>query len=83
MKFDRHTFWMIIGCALPLLFIFLAPALGISGSVPIIIFIGAMFAVHLFMPMHHHGGHEHVHGQDNDNTVKQTFNKENHEHHKH
>lgn len=53
----KHAFWMIIGCGLPLLLIFFAPALGISGDVSLFIFIIAMFACHLLMPMH--GGHKH------------------------
>lgn len=47
---------MIIGCTLPLLLIFLAPALGLSGDMSLLIFVIAMFACHLLMPMHH-GGH--------------------------
>ncbi len=54
----KHIIWMIIGCGLPLLLIFFAPALGISGNVSLFIFIIAMFACHLLMPMHH-GGHGH------------------------
>ena len=46
---------MIIGCGLPLVLIFFAPALGIHGDLSLFIFIAAMFACHLFMPMHHHG----------------------------
>lgn len=83
MKFDKHTLWMIIGCGLPLLLIFLAPALGISGNASIFIFIAAMFAVHLFMPMHNHGGHEHGLNQEQGNTDKPTSKAKNHEHHQH
>lgn len=83
MKFDKHMLWMIIGCGLPLLLIFLAPALGISNNVSIFIFIAAMFACHLFMPMHHHGGHEHGHNHEHGSTNEQTSKTENHEHHQH
>lgn len=55
----KHIIWMIIGCTVPLLLIFLAPSLGISGNVSFFIFIVAMFACHLLMPMHH-GGHAHA-----------------------
>ncbi|WP_242928446.1 hypothetical protein [Pontibacter vulgaris] len=55
---NKHILWMIIGCTLPLLLIFLAPALGLSGDVSLLIFVIAMFACHLLMPMHH-GGHRH------------------------
>ena len=54
----NHFFWMIIGCGLPLLLIFFAPALGISESLSTFIFIVAMFACHLLMPMGH-GSHKH------------------------
>ena len=55
---NKHLFWMIIGCTVPLLLIFLLPLMGISGKYAFLIFIVAMFACHLLMPMHH-GGHEH------------------------
>jgi len=83
MKTDKHTLWMIIGCVLPILFIFLAPALGITSGISIFIFIAAMFAVHLFMPMHKHGGHqqdqnnEHQHSDNNSSKTK------NHEQNRH
>ena len=76
MKIDKHFFWMIIGCVLPLLLIFLAPALGISNNVTIFVFIAVMFACHLLMPMH---GHSH----EPENTDNQTSKKENHEQHQH
>ena len=50
----KHMIMMIAGCALPLLLIMTAPALGISGKWSTFIFILAMFACHVFMPMHHH-----------------------------
>lgn len=62
----KHMIWMIIGCTIPLLLIFFAPALGISGNVSFFIFIAAMFACHLLMPMHHGGrthGENHKHSQ--------------------
>lgn len=71
----KHMLWMIIGCALPLLLIFLAPALGLSSKASIFIFIIAMFACHLLMPMHSHGNHKQK--QQNSETTK----PENHAHH--
>ncbi|WP_115170703.1 hypothetical protein [Sphingobacterium spiritivorum] len=59
--------WMIIGCILPLLLIFLAPALGLSSQVSMFIFIVFMFACHLLMPMLH-GSHDHK--QQNSETTK-------------
>lgn len=55
---NRHGFWMIIGCTVPLLLIFLLPLFGISGNYSFFIFIVAMFACHLLMPSHQ-GGHQH------------------------
>lgn len=50
----NHTLWMLIGCGLPLLLIFFAPALGLSNDISLFIFILAMFACHLMMPHHKH-----------------------------
>ncbi len=72
---NKHTFWMIIGCTVPLLLIFILPLFGITGNYSILIFIVAMFACHLLMPMHHHG-HEH---REHSETIK----KDNDVSHKH
>ena len=69
----RHLIWMIIGCTVPLLLIFLLPLFGITGNFTILIFIVAMFACHLLMPMHH-GGHK-----EQSDTTK-TANHESHQH---
>lgn len=53
----NHGLWMIIGCTLPLLLIFVLPLFGISGGASLFIFIILMFACHLFM-MGGHGEHE-------------------------
>lgn len=45
----NHTLWMLIGCALPVLLIFIFPLLGIKGNWPLFIFILLMFVCHLFM----------------------------------
>lgn len=79
MNINKHTVWMIIGCVLPLLLIFFAPALGINNSVSIFIFIVAMFAIHLFMPMHGPGGHQHGQNHEDQNSNNKTSKKENHE----
>lgn len=55
----KHIFWMIIGCIVPLLLIFLLPLFGVTGNYSILIFIVAMFACHLMMPMHHSSHDEH------------------------
>lgn len=56
----NHKLWMVIGCGLPLLLIFFAPALGITGYNEIFAFVILMFVLHLFMPMHG-GGHRQGH----------------------
>lgn len=48
---------MLIGCGIPLLFIFFAPMLGLGEDVSLFVFVIAMFACHLMMP--HHGKHNH------------------------
>jgi hypothetical protein len=72
---NNHWIWMIIGCGLPLLFIFLAPSFGIEGGSSLFIFIIFMFACHLFMPhrSHGHGGHNHSdHKQNEPQNSKDT-----------
>ena len=71
----NHMFWMVIGCTVPLLLIFLAPAIGLGGNSSLFLFIVAMFAIHLFMPGHGvHGGH-----QPNQSSSKETQNEQ-HQH---
>jgi hypothetical protein len=71
----KHAICMVIGCTLPLLLIFLAPALGLGSNFSFLIFMVAMFACHLLMPMHH-GEHNHEHHQN-----PTTFRKENYARH--
>ena len=52
----NHTIWMIIGCVVPMLLIFILPAFGVSNQVALVIFIVLMFACHFLMLGHHHGG---------------------------
>jgi len=73
----KHIIWMIIGCSIPLLLIFLAPALGLGSGTSLFIFVIAMFACHLLMPMHSHGAHNDENKQPNSKTTK----SENHAHH--
>jgi hypothetical protein len=72
----KHTLWMILGCVVPILLIFLAPAFGLGGNLPLFILILAMFAFHLLMPMHHNGnGH-----QDHESGTRKTDTHEAHQH---
>ena len=61
----KHTLMMLIGCAMPLLLIFLLPAVGVGSGWVLALAIGAMFACHLMhFGMHKHGekgSHEHEH----------------------
>lgn len=70
----KHIIRMIIGCILPLLLIFLVPLLGFGAGGYLFIFILAMFACHLLMPMHHG---KHRHEQD----LTETSKSETHAHH--
>ena len=69
---------MIIGCTVPLLLIFLLPLFGITGNYSFLIFIVAIFACHLLMPMHH-GSHKHNYHKENSEPLK----KDNNEPHQH
>ena len=51
----NHMFWMIIGCVVPMLFIFILPTLGVSNEVAFLIFIILMFGCHFLMLGHHRG----------------------------
>lgn len=75
---NKHIFWMIIGCIIPLLLILLLPLFGITGNYNFLIFIIAMFACHLLMPMHH-GLHENNENKEQSETLK-TDNHESHQH---
>jgi uncharacterized membrane protein YhaH (DUF805 family) len=55
---NRHLFWMIIGCIVPLLLIFLAPGFGLDNSITFFLFIVIMFGAHLMM-LRSHGNHDH------------------------
>lgn len=55
MAMKQHGLWMIIGCTLPLLLVFLLPIIGVSSNIGTFIFILLMFACHL-MIMRGHGG---------------------------
>jgi len=63
-----HWIWMVIGCGLPLLLIFFAPALGVTGYNGLFGFIILMFVLHLLMPhgSHGHGSHNPAGHSDQD-----------------
>lgn len=65
-RMNRHALWMLIGCVLPVLLIFLLPAFGVSNNVTLVVFVALMFACHFFMPGHHHHG-----GNDNEQSDHQ------------
>jgi nitrate/nitrite transporter NarK len=54
----NHMLWMIIGCVVPILLIFILPAFGVSSQVALLIFIVLMFACCFLMLGHHGGGDE-------------------------
>ena len=45
----RHLFMHVLGCALPLLGVFLLPLLGVGNETVLFVFIVLMFVCHLFM----------------------------------
>jgi len=51
----NHSLWIIIGCTLPLLLIFVLPVFGVKGGSSLFIFIILMFGCHLLMMRGHHG----------------------------
>jgi len=54
MSSRKHIIIMVLGCAVPLLLLFFAPALGIKSNTSFFIFLVVMFGFHLLFPMHHH-----------------------------
>ncbi len=64
----KRDLWMIIGCVLPLLLIFILPAFGIGSGGSIFILIIFMFACHLFMMRRHGEQHgDERHGEHDEN----------------
>jgi cell division protein FtsW (lipid II flippase) len=57
----NHSIWMLVGCIVPMLLIFLLPALGVSNTITTVVFIVLMLGCHLFM-----GHHMGVHGEQHD-----------------
>jgi len=55
--------WMVIGCLIPLVLIFIGPSLGIKGDLLLFIFIVMMFGCHLLMMK----GHKEHHGKQDEN----------------
>ncbi|PAW95159.1 hypothetical protein CKK33_17305 [Mucilaginibacter sp. MD40] len=67
---NKHLFWMIIGCTVPLLLIFLLPLFGITGNYSFLIFIVLMFGCH-FMMMGRHSKHYHSSAQQGQDQPKE------------
>lgn len=61
----KHMLWMLIGCLLPFLLIFLFPVLGASPGVTTLLFFVLMLGCHLMMLGGHGlgGGDEHDEGE--------------------
>jgi nitrate/nitrite transporter NarK len=68
----NHMLWMIIGCVLPLLFIFILPAFGVSSQAAFVIFFVFMFACHFLMLGHHHGQRQIMNPVDSVYSVGET-----------
>ena len=56
---NKHSLWMLIGCVLPTLLIFVLPLFGVGSGVSLFIFIILMFGCHLLM-MGGHGNHDYT-----------------------
>lgn len=65
----KHTIWMIIGCLVPLLLIFILPLFGVTGNYSIFIFIAVMFLCHITMMGGHRGHNQHEHSDQNQKEV--------------
>ena len=50
---NKHHIWMILGCVLPVLFLFASPMLGLKSSVTVVIFLVIMFLCSLMMIVKH------------------------------
>ncbi|HEX2787544.1 MAG TPA: hypothetical protein VHP32_06525 [Ignavibacteria bacterium] len=55
---EKHHIWMLIGCVLPVLLVFLMPVFNINGTTATLIFLIIIFLCHLLMMRHHTGTHQ-------------------------
>ena len=63
----RHLLMHVLGCALPLLAIFLLPLFGVGSEIALFVFIVLMFGCHLLMlRAHNHGEAPTQRGGDSD-----------------
>lgn len=62
----NHGLWMLIGCVLPLMLIFLLPLFGVSEGIALVIFLILMLGCHLTMFFGHGGDGSHAHNRDNE-----------------
>ena len=76
----NYWIWMIIGCLLPLLLIFLAPLLGLGGDIQLFVFILIMFVCHLLMPMHGRQSPKQDSTNEHSGNVKPDRSHEQHQH---
>ena len=53
-----HVIWMLIGCVLPLLLIFILPLVGITGGTSLFLLMVVVFGAHLLMMRGHGRGHD-------------------------
>lgn len=60
----RHFVYMLIGCVLPFMLIFVLSLFGIADGVTMLVFVVLMFSYHLFMMRGHQHGTDNIEGQD-------------------
>lgn len=65
----RNHFWMMLGCLIPLMIIFLLPVFGVNSPILFLIIIVVIYFFHLFMTVHHAD-------RTNNNDSKNQTNKE-------
>lgn len=67
----NHFWRMLLGCAVPMLLIFVLPLFGVSEGITLTVFIVLMFGCHLLMMRGHdpdHASHHNHKGNDHGNA---------------
>lgn len=61
MEMGKHALWMLVGCIVPVLILFLLPALGLSSDIAIAAFFVLMMGCHLMHGAIHKSGQQNSH----------------------
>lgn len=68
---NNHALRMVLGCALPLLLVFVLPLLGFKGDYGVFFLVVMIFVCHLGMMRHHGDGDHQNHGKGSDHEHPQ------------